>query len=87
MTHSFRLSIYLDFIDFIDLYRKIHLYPYKNENWFHANSEFVDKCNWESKDQTVSYDVKKKFKKSYLLFKTWLKIFFWLQILAKFVGA
>ena len=44
MTHSFRLSIYLDFTDSIDLYRKIHLFfcSSKNENWFHANSEFVD---------------------------------------------
>ena len=25
MTHSFRLSIYLDFTDSIDLYRKMHL--------------------------------------------------------------
>ena len=46
MTHSFRLSIYLDFTDSIDLYRKIHLFfcSSKNENWFHENSEFVD--NW-----------------------------------------
>ena len=44
MTHSFRLSIYLDFTDSIDLYRKVHLFfcSLKNENWFYADSEFVD---------------------------------------------
>ena len=44
MTHSFRLSIYLDFTDSIDLYRKIHVFfcSSKNENWFHANGEFAD---------------------------------------------
>ena len=46
MTHSFRLSIYLDFTDSTDFYRKIHLFfcSSKNENWFHENSEFFD--NW-----------------------------------------
>ena len=46
MTHSFRLLIYLDFTDSIDLYRKKHLFfcSSKNENWFHANREFID--NW-----------------------------------------
>ena len=36
----------LIFTKFIDLYQKIYLFIYssKNENWFHANSKFVD--NW-----------------------------------------
>ena len=43
---SFIDSSTIDFTDFIDLYRKIHLFfcSSKNENWFHANSEFID--NW-----------------------------------------
>ena len=50
MTYSFRLSIYHDFTDSTDFYRKIHLFfcSSKNENWFHENSEFVD--NWAAID-------------------------------------
>ena len=69
MTHSFRLSIYLDFTDSIDLYWKIHLFfcSSKKENSFHAKSEFVD--NWiaiESQiDQTINFlsVFKKNFEK------------------------
>ena len=67
MTHSFRLSIYLDFTDSTDFYRKIHLFfcSSKNENWFHENSEFVD--NWAAiesrgiKQFTITF-FKKKIK-------------------------
>ena len=46
MTHSFRSSIYLDFTDSIYFYREMQLFfcTSKNENWFYANSEFVDNC-------------------------------------------
>ena len=54
MTHSFRLSIYLDFTDSIDFYRKMHLSfcTSKNENWFHANTEFVD--NWVAIESRIN---------------------------------
>ena len=74
MTHSFRLSIYLDFTDSTDFYRKIHLFfcSSKNENWFHANSEFVD--NWVASEirriKQFIITFQKKIKKSYLFFKT-----------------
>ena len=47
-------SIYLDFTDSIDVYRKIHLFfcSSEDENCFHANSCQLS-CNWESKDQTI----------------------------------
>ena len=75
MTHSFRLSIYLDFTDSIDLYRKIHLFfcSFKNENCY-ANSEFVD--NWVAiESQTIKqyYYFKKKLKNLLFSLKPALK--------------
>ena len=90
-------------LSFIDLYRfyrfhrfylKIHLFfcsvSSKNENWFHANSEFVDNgIAIESRRirQFIITLLKKKFKKSYIFFKTRFKVSFWWPILARFVGA
>ena len=94
MIHSFLLSINLDFTDSIDLYRKIHLFfcSSKNENWFHANSEFVDNgvsVAIESRriKQFIITFLIKSLKKSYFSFKTRFKVFFWRPILARFVGA
>ena len=71
MTHSFRLSIYLDFTDSIDFYRKIHVFfcSSKNENWFQGNIEFVD--NWVAiesrriKQFTITF-LDKGFKKNHI---------------------
>ena len=67
----------LIFIDFIDLYRKIHPFncSSKNENWIHAKSTFIDK--WVA---IKSRRIKQLslFENSYLFFK----IFWWL-ILAR----
>ena len=65
MTHSFRLSIYLDFTDSIDFCSS------QNENWFHAISEFVDSgVAIESRriKQIIITFLIKSLKKSYLLF-------------------
>ena len=55
MTHAFRLSIYLDFTDSIDFYRKIDLFfcSSKNENWFQANIEFVG--DWVAIEFTITF--------------------------------
>ena len=79
-------------VDSIDLYRKIHLFFCSsiNENWFHANSEFVDNgVAIESRriKQFIITFLKKSLKKPYLFFKTPFKVFFWRPILEGFVGA
>ena len=67
----------LIFIDFIDLYRKIHPFncSSKNKNWIHAKSTFIDK--WVA---IKSRRIKQLslFENSYLFFKI-----FWCLILAR----
>ena len=76
---------------FVDLYRFYRFHRFvsedasKNENWFHANTEFVD--NWvaiESRINNLLSLKKKKFKKPYLFFKTRFKVFLGWLILARF---
>ena len=91
VTHLFSLSIYLDFTDSIDFYRKIHLFfrSSKNDNWFHANSKFVD--NWVAierqriKQFIITFFEKKILKNLNLFFKTHFKVFFGWPILARFL--
>ena len=97
MTHSFRSSIYkkinilLDFTHSIDFYRKIHLFfcSSKNENWFLANSEFVD--NWVAIEnsrikQFIINFLKKSLKNLIFSLKPArrFKVFFWWPVLFRF---
>ena len=80
MTRSFLLSVYLDFIDPIDLYRKIHLFFCSSK----MKTDFMQTVNLLTiklqfrgiKQFIIIFFKKKKFKKSYLFFKTRFQVFF-----------
>ena len=97
MTHSFRLSIYLDFYRF-------HRFILE-ETSVHQNikTEFMQTVNlltmsgnWESQDQTLNFvtlyclsniTYKEIFKNILCFLEIRIKIFFWWLILARSVGS
>ena len=78
----------LIFTDFFDLHRKIHLFI---KIWkLNSCKQLIFltiKLQLKVEGSNNYHFLKKALKKSYLFFKTRFKIFLWLLILARFVGA
>ena len=71
MTHSYRLSIYLDFTDSIDFYCKINLTVLPKKK-----TDFMQTVNLLTIELELRVKESNNFKKSYLFCKTRFKVFF-----------
>ena len=95
MTHSFRLSIYLDFTDSIDFYRKIHadssVHP-KMKTDFRETLNLLTielQLRVEGSNNLLSLLItflNKSLEKPYLFFKIRFKVFFGWPTLARFLS-
>ena len=90
MTHSFRLSIYLDFTDSIDFIGRyicssVPSYPQMKNDFMQTVNLLTIKLQLkvEGSNNLLSRLKKKSLKKSYLFFKTRFEVFFWRPILAR----
>ena len=90
MTHSFRLSIYLDFTDSIDftwryICSSVPSHPKMKTDFMQTVNLLTMELQLkvEGSNNLLSSLKKKSLKKSYLFFKTRFEVFFWRPILAR----
>ena len=90
MTHSFRLSIYLDFTDSIDfiwryICSSVPSHPKMKTDFMQTVNLLTMELQLkvEGSNNLLSRLKKKSLKKSYLFFKTRFEVFFWRPILAR----